>query len=424
MKLQQKTILITGASSGIGRAVAITLGQRGNRLIVTARRKALLDSLSAEIIAAGGHCLAIAADALDPKQASTVVSQAIEQFGTIDAALLNVGDGPLLDMRTEQAVAVTDNMRLNYDTLVHFLVPLIEQMKRQDHGLIAHTNSLAGFLGLPQQGPYSAAKSACRILMDTCRIELASYNIRFVSVHPGFIATERVAGDGIPAPMEISEQAAAKHIIYAMEKEKRDYLFPFPMLLVDPIVANVAQTNRRIHHRPDDGQRMTKRICNDFVTIASEISPALADAIDTIGPIRLQKRNDQPLVDVLFRAIAGQQLSTKAAASIWSRLTENAADESLIEFIANSDPDQIRSCGLSNAKVKSMKAIVAAHSDGRLEQQTLSRLDHVERSERLTTIWGVGQWTADMMGIFYFGDRDVWPDTDLAVWKTLERLTS
>jgi NAD(P)-dependent dehydrogenase (short-subunit alcohol dehydrogenase family) len=95
--------------------------------------------------------------------------------------------------------------------------------------LIAHTNSLAGFLGLPQQGPYSAAKAACRILMDTCRIELADDNIRFVSVHPGFVATDRVANDGIPALMEISEQRAAEHVIYAMEKEKRDYLFPFPM---------------------------------------------------------------------------------------------------------------------------------------------------------------------------------------------------
>lgn len=226
MKLFDKTILVTGASSGIGRAVALSLGQRGNRLIVTARRKELLDSLAKQITDADGQCLAIAADALDENDAAAVVGEAIEKFGTIDAALLNVGDGPPLDMRDVDAVSVTDNMRLNYDTLVNFLTPLIAQMKRQNDGLISHTNSLAGFLGLPQQGPYSAAKSACRILMDTCRIELADHNIRFVSVHPGFIATERVAEDGIPAPLEISEETAAKHIIYAMEKEKRDYLFP------------------------------------------------------------------------------------------------------------------------------------------------------------------------------------------------------
>ncbi len=169
---------------------------------------------------------------------------------------------------------------------------------------------------------------------------------------------------------------------------------------------------------------MSKRICNDFVDIASDISPALADAIETIGPIRLQKRSDQPFVDVLFRAIAGRQLSTKAARSIWNRVIEDADDQTLIDYMDQTKPEQIRRCGLSNAKVKSMKAIVAAHADGLLDQQTLNRLDHAERSERLTSIWGVGQWTSDMMGIFYFGDKDVWPDTDLAVWKTLERLTS
>ncbi len=169
---------------------------------------------------------------------------------------------------------------------------------------------------------------------------------------------------------------------------------------------------------------MTRKICADFVQIAADISPALANAIETIGPLRLQKRNQQPLVDVLFRAIAGQQLSTKAAASIWNRLIETAGDTSLLDYVAASDPDRIRSCGLSGAKVKSMKAIVAAHENGLLDQSLLSRLDHVERSQQLMSIWGVGQWTADMLGIFYFGDRDVWPNTDLAVWKTLQRLTS
>lgn len=229
MKLFDKTVLVTGASSGIGRAVALTLGKRGNLLIVTARRKDLLDSLAKEITEAGGQCFAISADALNEQEASDVIDRAIEAFGTIDAALLNVGHGPPLSLSDAPAITITDNMRLNYDTLVNFLTPLIAHMKAQQNGLIAHTNSLAGFLGLPRQGPYSASKSACRILMDACRIELASDNIRFVSVHPGFVSTERVADDGIPAPLEISEQAAAEHIIWAMEKEKRDYLFPSPM---------------------------------------------------------------------------------------------------------------------------------------------------------------------------------------------------
>lgn len=229
MQLTNKTILITGASSGIGRCVAQRLGAQGNRLIVTARRQELLDSLAAEIQAAGGECLALASDALSEADAQQVVDQAVARFGEIDAALLNIGDGPSFNMATETAAAIKANMALNYDTLVNYLVPLIQQMKQQQHGLITHTNSLAGFLGLPQQGPYSAAKAAGRILMDTCRVELSPYNIKFCSVYPGFVATERVAEDGIPAPMEISEERAAQYIIHAMQKEKMDYLFPAVM---------------------------------------------------------------------------------------------------------------------------------------------------------------------------------------------------
>jgi short-subunit dehydrogenase len=121
-----------------------------------------------------------------------------------------------------QATAILRSAR----RMVNFLVPLIAHMKANKVGLIAHTNSLAGFLGLPMQGPYSAAKAACRFLMDACRIELKPFGIKLVSAYPGFVASERVAEDGIPAPFEISEQAAAGHIIKAMTKERADYLFP------------------------------------------------------------------------------------------------------------------------------------------------------------------------------------------------------
>jgi NAD(P)-dependent dehydrogenase (short-subunit alcohol dehydrogenase family) len=100
-------------------------------------------------------------------------------------------------------------------------------MRRQGGGLVAQTNSLAGFLGVPLQGPYSAAKGALRLLIDTCRLEFGSFGIRFVSVYPGFIATEATAGDGMPAPMEISEDQAVDHVMQALRRERWDTLFPF-----------------------------------------------------------------------------------------------------------------------------------------------------------------------------------------------------
>lgn len=227
MQLSNRTIFISGASSGIGRAVAIQLAKANNRLVITARRQPLLDELKAEIEQLGSECLAIAADAQDEARAKSVISQATESFSHIDVALLNIGDGPSFNMGDTSAEAIKNNMRINYDTLVNYMVPLISQMKSQGWGHIAHTNSLAGFVGIPQQGPYCAAKAACRLLMDTSRIELADNGIKFTSLYPGFVATERVSGDGIPAPMEISEQRAAQYMIKGIEAEKLDYLFPF-----------------------------------------------------------------------------------------------------------------------------------------------------------------------------------------------------
>jgi short-subunit dehydrogenase len=226
MNLENKTILIVGASSGIGRSVAVQLAKHNNRIIICARRQTELDSSQQQIIEPGSESLAICCDALSEMQAQQAIESSVEAFGKIDAALLNVGDGPSFNMSKSSVKDITDNMHVNYTTMVNFLVPLIVHMKENKAGLIAHTNSLAGFLGLPMQGPYSAAKAACRILMDTCRIELKPFGIKLVSAYPGFVATERVAEDGIPAPFEISEQAAAGHIIKAMTKERADYLFP------------------------------------------------------------------------------------------------------------------------------------------------------------------------------------------------------
>jgi len=221
-----KTILIAGASSGIGRQVALLLSQQNNRLILCARRQDELNSLADEVEKNGSKALVIPCDALDQTQAKQAISQATDVFKSIDIALLNIGDGPAFNMSKSSVADIKQNMDLNYSTLVNFLVPLIALMKQQQSGLIAHTNSLAGFLGLPMQGPYSAAKAAGRILMDSCRIELKPFGIKFVSIYPGFVATARVQSDGIPSPFEISEFDAAKHVIRALEKQKADYLFP------------------------------------------------------------------------------------------------------------------------------------------------------------------------------------------------------
>ncbi|MGA9048054.1 MAG: SDR family oxidoreductase [Dehalococcoidia bacterium] len=227
MDLEGKVILITGASSGIGKAVALALSRKHNSIIIVARRQELLSDVADRIQKNGSEALAVVGDALDEGQAAGAVQQAVERFGRIDIALLNIGVGPSLHIASAMPADIKQNMRVNYDSMINFFCPLVRQMKTQEGGgIIANTNSLAGFQGLPTQGQYSAAKAACRIFLDTARIELKPYNIRVLTLCPGFVVTERNKQRGIPKSLTMTLEQAAGYILKGLKNETKEYLFP------------------------------------------------------------------------------------------------------------------------------------------------------------------------------------------------------
>lgn len=165
-------------------------------------------------------------------------------------------------------------------------------------------------------------------------------------------------------------------------------------------------------------------IHDQFIKIAADLSPDLNQAIIEVGSVELQPNNLMPLDHRLCRSVTGQQLSVIAARTIWGRVMEAAGDTPLSEFFVEENRELMRNCGLSAAKVRSMCGIAEEARNGRLEKNDFQAMDHKTRSKHLTQLWGVGQWTADMISIFYFGDEDVWPDGDLAARNTLIKLTS
>ena len=245
MELTGKNVLITGASSGLGRSIALELARRGNKVAVTARREKLLEEISKEIESIGGRCVVCAADSIVTQQSLKVVETVLTAFGHIDLAILNAGGGVAMSMAEATSVDVLGLMRTNYDTLVNYLCPMIEHMKSRG-GVIAYTGSPVGYFGLPKSGPYSAAKAAGRNLIDTCRIELAKSNVRFVAMYPGFTYTDGLDPNDVPVKaLIINTDRAVKEMIYAIEREIPHHIFPKRIKFLITLARLIPEPGRR-----------------------------------------------------------------------------------------------------------------------------------------------------------------------------------
>ncbi|TGK81118.1 SDR family NAD(P)-dependent oxidoreductase [Leptospira montravelensis] len=239
MDYKNKVILITGASSGIGRATALALAKFQNKIILTARRENLLQEVSKEITKLGSECMTFVGDGRDETHAEFVVEEIVKKYGKIDIALLNIGIGPPSNTLTSSAKTILDCMNINYSSLIYFYVPLMKQMKKQkDVSMISHMNSLATYFGIPMQGDYTASKGAARLFLETARMELEHFgfkHIRIQTIHPGFVDTEAVKNDGIPAPNQISENEAANLVLKGIRKEWKENRFPYGTALATRI---------------------------------------------------------------------------------------------------------------------------------------------------------------------------------------------
>jgi DNA-3-methyladenine glycosylase II len=159
-----------------------------------------------------------------------------------------------------------------------------------------------------------------------------------------------------------------------------------------------------------------------LIAAAAALSPSLRDALARIGPLWFPEREDRGLAVHLARAIVGQQLSTKAARSIWARIEAATAlaGEPPAMFLREQNGAVLRACGVSSSKVKALLSIGAAAA-GRLDGALVRAMDHRSRSAHLREIWGIGQWTCDMAAIFYCHDEDVWPAGDVSVQRVFAK---
>jgi NADP-dependent 3-hydroxy acid dehydrogenase YdfG len=189
--LHDRTVLITGASSGIGAATMRLMAAEGARVVGVARRENRLESLVAEIEAAGGSALGLPADVTDRDQVNGCVGRVIEEYGRVDVLVNNAGIMPLSPVR-ELRVDEWDRMiDVNVRGLLYCIAAVLPVMLRQGSGHIVNVGSVAGRRPFPTGTIYSATKFAVRAISTGLRAELSPHDhIRVTDVQPGVVDTE------------------------------------------------------------------------------------------------------------------------------------------------------------------------------------------------------------------------------------------
>ncbi|CAN5801208.1 SDR family oxidoreductase [soil metagenome] len=186
--IEGKVVVVTGASSGIGRAAARLLAERGARMVLGARREDALEAVAAEISAAGGQSVHRATDVTRRAEVDALVALAIESFGRIDVLVNVAGIGPISRfdaLRVEDWDAMID---VNLRGTLYGIGAALPLFKRQQSGHIINVVSTAGLKILPTMGVYAATKNAVRTATEALRQE--SRHIRVTEVSPGYVATE------------------------------------------------------------------------------------------------------------------------------------------------------------------------------------------------------------------------------------------
>jgi len=249
--LRDKVVLITGASSGIGRATALRLSGLGARVCLAARNREALESAAGEIAKLGGAALVVATDVTDSEQCRQAVESAVAHFGRLDILICSAG----LSMRSyfegSSLEALERVMRVNFfGTLyaTHFALPHIKQSR----GSLVAISSLTGKRGIPSYAMYGASKFAIQGLYESLHLELGRDGVHVGVVSPAFVDTPLrvnvIGADGKqwdqppPPPFRIwPVEKCVDRIIRLIVRRRREVLLPWftgPLLALDRLLGS------------------------------------------------------------------------------------------------------------------------------------------------------------------------------------------
>ncbi len=225
----KRVVFITGASSGIGRALAIELGRRGAALGLLARRGAVLREIVSEVEAAGGRALALPADVRDAEAVASAAARLREAFGHIDLLVANAGVGATTAAKDLKPEAVADVININVIGAVNSATAVLPAMVERGLGQLVVISSLAAYRGLPKSAAYCASKAAVSAFFESLRVDLRGTNVDVTIIHPGFIKTPLTEGRQADMPYLMELDDAVEKILRAIEARRKSYAFPWQL---------------------------------------------------------------------------------------------------------------------------------------------------------------------------------------------------
>jgi NAD(P)-dependent dehydrogenase (short-subunit alcohol dehydrogenase family) len=227
--------VVTGASSGIGRSLALRLARQRGAIALLARRAALLEALAEEIAAAGGRALAVPCDVTDPAQVRAAFARVADRLGPVDRLVANAGGGEKSYVDSFSAAQIERTLALNVGGTASCIEAVLPGMLARGHGHLVATSSMAAARGLPNAAAYSAAKAALSRMMESLRIELRPRGIDVTLIHPGFV---RKPGRK-RKPLQIELEAATERMCRAIVARRADDSFPLAPLLLTALGRNL-----------------------------------------------------------------------------------------------------------------------------------------------------------------------------------------
>jgi NADP-dependent 3-hydroxy acid dehydrogenase YdfG len=246
MEFKEKVVIISGATGGIGQALAQQLASEGAHLSLFARREQQLKELCDRLSSDDCHCIYHACDVTKPSDVKLAVQKTMDVFKRIDVAILTAGVLIPNPLQTFNASVITRSTEINFFGIVYFVEQLLPIMKHQHGGVIAATSTLPDRRGVPGWGAYGASKAAVSWFLESLRAEAKQlYNLDIVTIKPGSVLTPMI--EGYHRRGAISPEKAAQYIIHGIKRGKKVIQFPLgqviPIRLSDnfPVAAYDAQ---------------------------------------------------------------------------------------------------------------------------------------------------------------------------------------